>query len=155
MRSYSVATTTLALAVDAKWLDNLLSQHRVAGVKQSTQGVQRRLSPVALSVIATVHTLNRELQVPVTAAVRFAHELWREPWEPGSDQRDAVNGEAGTALDAPTVSDDAAELHLGEITLRVSRRDIRARIEAGLAEALEILPRVRRGRPPVRSRTQT
>jgi len=127
MRGYSVATTALALNADPKWLDNLLSQNRVDGVTQTKQGVQRRLAPDAIHIIATVHQLNRDLQVPVAAALGFAHELWRRP------------------VGSPS---DMAEIRIGEIALRLSRAEVRARVEGALAEALEMAPRTRRGRPP-------
>ncbi len=134
MRGYSVAATSLALGVDSKWLDNLLSQNRVEGVTQTRQGVQRRIAPGGLHIIATVHQLNRDFQVPVAAALRFAHELWRIMPGPPS----------GTA-----------EIRIGEIALRLNGADVRARVEQALAEALEMAPRTRRGRPPgkgIRSR---
>jgi hypothetical protein len=131
MRGYSVVTAALALNVDAKWLDNLLSQNRVDGVSQARQGVQRRLAPRALHVIATVHHLNRELRIPVATALSLAHELWESPL--GSDLV------------------DTATLQAGEIELRLSRVAVRERVAAVVAEALEMAPRTRRGRPPRRS----
>ncbi len=132
MRGYSVGTAALALQVDVKWLDNLLSQNRVAGVTQKKQGVQRRLAPGAMHVIATVHQLNRELQIPVGAALRLAHALWEIP----------------QSSDPP---DDAA-VRAGEIELRLDRAELRARVAAAVAEALEMAPRTRRGRPPKKGR---
>lgn len=132
MRGYSVATTALALEVDLKWLDNLLSQYRVAGVSQTRQGVQRRLAPRAIHVIATVHRLNRELRIPVATALRFAHDLWESPQNPGSGEMAVVRA--------------------GEVALHVSRSEVRARVEAALAEALEMAPRTKRGRPRRRDR---
>lgn len=128
MRGYSLATAALALDVDPKWLDNLLSQNRVDGVRQTRQGVQRRIAPDALYVIATVHDLSRQLRVPVVAALQIAHELWRRPPETGAE--------------------DFAELRIGTLAVQVDRRQTRARIEAALADALEMAPRTRRGRPP-------
>jgi hypothetical protein len=128
MRGYSVATAALALSLDAKWLDNLLSQNRVDGVSHARQGVQRRLAPSALHVIATVHHLNHGLRIPVATALRLAHELWSSPGN--SDPADTA-----------TVRADALELHL-------NRAEMRERVAAALAEALEMAPRTRRGRPP-------
>lgn len=130
MRGYSVAISALALDTEGKWLDNLLSQHRVDGVTQERQGVSRRLGPGALHVIATVRRLNQELQIPVAAALRLAHELWRSP--PNAD------------------SDDTATVRNGELELRLSRSELRARIAEAVAEALEMAPRPKRGRPPKR-----
>lgn len=130
MRGYSVAATALALNVDRKWLDNLLSQHRVAGVAQSRQGVQRKLSPGSLHRIATVYSLNRDLLIPVAAAIRLADELWQDSPQTGAG--------------------DEAALRFGDITVLIRRAEIRARVEAALADALEMAPRTRRGRPPAR-----
>ena len=128
MRGYSVATAALALGVQSKWLDNLLSHNRVDGVTQSRQGVARRLGPGALHVIATAHRLNRELQIPVGAALQLAHELWRSPQGPDE-------------VDTATVGNGELELHL-------DRARIRAHVAAAVAEALEMAPRPKRGRPP-------
>lgn len=128
MRGYSVATAALALGVESKWLDNLLSHNRVDGVSQSRQGVARRLGPSALHVIATAHRLNRELQIPVGAALQLAHELWRSPQSPGEP--------------------DTATVGTGELELHLDRATIRAHVAAAVAEALEMGPRPKRGRPP-------
>lgn len=128
MRGYSVGIAALALNIEAKWLDNLLSQNSVDGVSQARQGVQRRLAPAALHVIATVHHLNRELRIPVATALRLAHELWGASGSPDP-------------ADTATVRADAVELHL-------NRTEMRERVAAALAEALEMAPRTRRGRPP-------
>lgn len=130
MRGYSVGTAALALDIEPKWLDNLLSHNRVDGVTQARQGVSRRLRPGALHVIATVHRLNRELQIPVGAALQLAHELWRSPQD--ADAR------------------DTATVRNGELELRLSRAGLRARVAEAVAEALEMAPRPKRGRPPKR-----
>ena len=132
MRGYSVATAALALDVDAKWLDNLLSQHRVPGVAQARQGVQRRIQPEALYLIATAHGLNHDFQVPVATALRLAHELWAKP-------------ESGTG-------DGSGRFSRGDLAVSVNREEMRTRLDASLAEAVEIAPRPRRGRPPSRRR---
>ena len=128
MRSYSVAAVALALDVQVKWLDNLLSQNRVAGVTQSRQGVARRVSPGALYVIATVRDLNTELQVPVATALRLAHRIWTEASATGQSESGA--------------------LRVGNFIIELDRDALRRRVEAGLATALEMTPRPRRGRPP-------
>src|SRR5688500_4302948 len=125
MRGYSVATAALALDVDPKWLDNLLSQHRVPGVAQSRQGVQRRVQPAALHLIATASALNRDFQIPVAAALRLAQALW-----------------AGVA---PHDSEAPSEVVQGDLTVSVNRGALRHRMQTALAEALEIAPRPRRG----------
>ena len=127
MRGYSVAAAALALQVPTKWLDNLLSQHRVPGVAQSKQGVARRLSAESLWLIATVWQLNVALAIPVAAALRLARELWREAADGEEPQPRAIT--------------------LGQLTLTLDGVAVRAQVEAALAEALEIAPRTRRGRP--------
>ena len=128
MRGYSVATVALALDLDSKWLDNLLSQHRVPGVTQSRQGVQRRIQPEGLYLIATAHALNRDFQIPVAAALRIAAALWAGP--------------------ADRSAKELATFAHGDLTVSVNRGELRGRMERALAEALEIAPRTRRGRPP-------
>lgn len=130
MRGYSVAIAALALDIDPKWVDNLLSQNRVHGVNRSRQGVQRRLAPGALYVIATVHRLNRTLQIPVATALKLAHELWRAP-------------DSGLAGDAAVVAMDG-------IRLEVRREELRSLVDEAVVGALEIAPRTKRGRPPRR-----
>lgn len=127
MRGYSVATAALALGIKYKWLDNLLSQNSVRGVSQTRQGVQRRLAPAALHIIATVHQLNSEFRVPVGAALHLAHELW------------------GAAADSE--SGDTAMVRTGEVALHLDRDAVSERVAAAVAEALEMAPRTRRGRP--------
>ena len=127
MRGYSVGTAALALTLDPKWLDNLLSQNRVEGVTQTRQGVQRKIAPAALYLIDTVRGLNRDLQIPVGTALRIAHDLWRSP----------QSSNLG----------DTAVLQVEGITVQVARADVRARVDAALAEAVEMAPRPRRGRP--------
>ena len=129
MRGYSVATAALALGVETKWLDNLLSQNRVPGVAQSRQGVQRRIQPAALYLIATLHALNRDLQIPVATALRLAHGIWL-----GSERE----GSAG----------ELATFPVGEIALQLNRADLKRRMDQALAEAVEMAPRPKRGRPP-------
>ena len=127
MRGYSVATAALALGIEHKWLDNLLSQNKVQGVSQSRQGVQRRLAPGALYVIATIHRLNRGLQIPVAKALELAHDLWLIP-----------GGE---------LSGNPAVVQLDGVSLAVDREELRRLVDEAVAGALEIAPRTRRGRP--------
>lgn len=127
MRGYSVATAALALGIEHKWLDNLLSQNKVQGVSQSRQGVQRRLAPGALYVIATIHRLNRGLQIPVSRAIELAHDLWRVPGD--------------------ELSGNPAVIQLDGVSLAVDREELRRLVDEAVAGALEIAPRTRRGRP--------
>lgn len=135
MRSYSVAAAAVALDLPPKWLDNLLSQNRVAGVVQARQGVPRRLSPLALYVIATIRDMNDHLQVPIGSAVRVAHELWSSPIEGMSSQ-------------------PRTTVPMGDLTIELDRDALRRRVDGEIADALEMTPRPRRGRPP-RSHVRT
>lgn len=77
-----------------------------------------------------MYALNRELQIPVGGALRIAHELWRNP---------------------PGAGDGDRAIHQIEgMSLNIDRSEIRARVDAALAEALEIAPRPKRGRPRTR-----
>ena len=125
MRSYSVATSALALGITPKWLDNLLSQNRVPGVVQSRQGVPRRIQPGALYLIATAQGLNRDFQIPVATALELAEAIWQAP-----------------------DSGPLAAVRVGELALQLNREELRERIEQALVEAIEMAPRPRRGRPP-------
>ncbi len=121
MRQYTVATVALALDVPVKWIDNTLSHHRVTGVLQARQGVSRRLSFNAVIVLETTLRLIRSLELPTAAALRIAHEL--------------VHTEHACAL-------------VGACEVRMDIGDIREAVAARLANAVEISPVPRRGRPP-------
>lgn len=127
MRGYSVGTATLALAVDPKWLDNLLSQNLVYGATRARQGIPRTLTPSALYRIDTVRALNRDLQIPIRVALRLAHELWNRSPNPADG--------------------DTAAVQVGSVSVQLDRREVRTRVDAALAEALEMAPRPHRGRP--------
>lgn len=125
MRGYSVAASALAIGVEPKWLDNLLSQNRVPGVVQARQGVPRRIPPSALYLIATAHGLNRDFQVPVGAALRLAQAIWESP-------------------NTGAVAAFAVE----DLSLQVDREALKSRVDQAVAEAIEMAPRPKRGRPP-------
>lgn len=124
--SYDVAVAALAIDAPLKWLDNLLSRHRIPGVEQARQGVTRRLSRDALATIALVRLLCTDLGVPVERAVDLAVRLC------ASD-------------------DDMLLMAAGTLTLAVDRADLAQRIAARLPDAVESAPRRPRGRPPIRS----
>lgn len=124
MPLYNAAGAAAALGVPPKWLDNLLSHHKIKGVVQSRQGVARRLGPGALLTIAVTHALTRDLDVPAPRALEIAERL--------------VGAEGGSVKVSPilTVS----------VTLNTLRTDLADR----LASAIEITPHRPRGRPPTR-----
>ncbi|NUQ19683.1 MAG: hypothetical protein HOQ09_01855 [Gemmatimonadaceae bacterium] len=69
---YDIAVASLALGVERKWLDNLLSQHDIPGVEHVARGVTRKLSTRALVTAAAVRDLQRRLGVPAGRAVELA-----------------------------------------------------------------------------------
>lgn len=124
-RSYDAAAAALALNIPFKWVDNLLSRHRIPGVEQSAQGSTRRLSPAAILRLEVIRLLNEDLGLPVTRAVSFAERLCSAPG--GSV---AIGHGAGQ--------------------LMVDLPGIDRRLAARLADAVESAPRRTRGRPPRR-----
>lgn len=120
MRGYTVVTSAVALNVDYKWLDNLLSHHVVSGVRQARQGVSRSVSFEALRLIAIALELTGELQTPLPQALVWAGRL--------------AAGE-----------NPARE---GNLTISVALEAIDRRLAERLAYAVEVAPIPRRGRPP-------
>lgn len=120
MRGYTVVTSAVALNVDYKWLDNLLSHHTLSGVRQARQGVSRTVSFGALRVIAIALELIEALQTPLPQALSWANRL-------ASGENPAGAGNLTIAID------------LAAIEYSLSER---------LAYAVEVAPVPRRGRPP-------
>lgn len=126
-RSYDVAAAALALDVDTKWLDNVLSHHQVPGVARSRQGVNRAVTPEGLLHLAVARVLVEGARVPIAIAIRLAGVL--------------LEGQAATT----------AETRLSPaVTLRLDRTALRRELEARLLDAVERAPTPRRGRPPRR-----
>jgi hypothetical protein len=125
MRAYSVAVATLALDAEAKWLDNVLSHHSIAGVEKNRQGIQRRIPPDALLVLAIARTLIIDLNMPIASAIRLAQRV--------HESRSPVD-----ISDSITVAVDVA---------RIARE-----LNGRLADAVEGAAQRQRGRPtPSRS----
>ena len=120
MRGYTVVTSAVALGVDYKWLDNLLSHHAVAGVRQARQGVSRTVPYSSLRIIAIALELAAGLQAPLPHALTWAHRI-SSGENPGSVGRVRI------------------EVDLGGIDNWLGER---------LAYAVEVAPIPRRGRPP-------
>ncbi len=120
MRGYTVATAALALDVPVKWIDNTLSHYRVPGVFQARQGIARRLTSEAVVVLETTLRLIRSLEIPTARALRIAQEL--------------------TATGGSVYSTGGCEV-------RLDLGQLRAAVSARLADAVEISPVPRRGRP--------
>lgn len=120
MRGYTVVTSAVALNVDYKWLDNLLSHHVVSGVRQARQGVSRTVSFEALRLIAIALELAGELQTPLPRALVWAGRL--------------------------AAGENPAQA--GNLTISVALEAIDRRLAERLAYAVEVAPIPRRGRPP-------
>lgn len=122
MRAYTVATVAVALHVNPKWVDNVLSHHTVRGVTQSRQGIARSLTEEAASVLEIALRLSRAFGIPIAQGLEIAHSL-------------IIDGEC---------KGDSC-------TLTVDASAIRRHVAARLADAVEYAPIPRRGRPRSRS----
>lgn len=119
-RAYTVATIGLALGVDSKWVDNILSRFAIRGVVQSRQGVSRRISTDGVVELATVQMLTDVLRVPIEVAVKNS----------------GVLAETG-------------ELYIGcGLRLVLDRTQQLIDLEVRLEYAVEATPVPKRGRPP-------
>lgn len=119
-RAYTVGTIALALDVSAKWLDNILSHHRVPGVVQERQGVSRKVASDGLLHLAIAIQLIQDLGIPAANAVQIAGRL----------------AEGRGTYRSPS-----------ELTLSLDVPRLRDKLETRLAQAVEIAPVPKRGRP--------
>ncbi|HUQ99496.1 MAG TPA: hypothetical protein VM166_08580 [Gemmatimonadaceae bacterium] len=110
----------LALDVETKWLDNVLTHYKVPGASQDRQGVARRLSGEAVSILHLAINLLRELGVPISRGIDLATKL--------------VNGQGNFV--SP-----------GKISVSFDFLDAEALLHSRLAAAVEVAPVPRRGRP--------
>jgi hypothetical protein len=107
-----------------KWVDNVLSQHRIEGVIKSRQGVRRRLTINAIVTLDIALKLSRALGSSMSRSLHLAARL--------------LSSEA--ALDA------------GEgIALSFDRLQHQEDLLDRLTHAVEIAPSPPRGRPPIRA----
>lgn len=120
MRGYTVVTSAVALGVEYKWLDNLLSHNTVSGVRQARQGVARTLPHASLKIIAVALEFVSALQSPLPEALRWAEELSRTE----------------------------GLLTVGHLQIAVDFDAIDRWLAERLAYAVEVAPIPRRGRPP-------
>ena len=120
-RAYTVATAALALGMPSKWVDNVLSHNKVAGIRQNRQGVARRLSIEGLLILALTAVLIHQLGMPTTKAIIIAESLMKS----GGRYR----AEQGLSIELDLAAFQAALLER-------------------LENAVEIVPIPRRGRPP-------
>ena len=120
-RAYTVATAALALRMPVKWVDNILSHHKIRGIRQERQGVARRLSVEGLLTLALAAFLIHELGLSTRRAIALADEI--------------INGEGRySGRQGLTV----------EIDVAVFQASLLEHLEA----AVEMAPAPRRGRPP-------
>ena len=122
MRAYTVATAAVALRVNQKWVDNVLSHHSVRGVTQSRQGIARSLTEEAVSVLEIALRLSKAFGIPIPHGLEIGQSLIAH----------------GTA--SPECPGD-------DCTLSVDASAIRRHVAARLADAVEYAPIPRRGRP--------
>ena len=120
-RAYTVGTAALALGVTTKWLDNVLSHFQLRGVHQQRQGIPRKVSVEAVLELSVALTLVTDLEIPTASALDLASILAQNA------------GRHRTA---------------SGINIGVDLSTIRAGLEARLAQAVEITPLPKRGRPP-------
>jgi hypothetical protein len=120
-RAYTIATAALALGTSSKWLDNILSHHRVVGVIQQRQGIARKLTIEALVVLGLIVTLIQDLALPVPNAIRIAEEIAQNE---------------GKFRSAHSLS------------IEIDLATFRAALLEQLERAVEIAPVPKRGRPP-------
>jgi hypothetical protein len=109
------------LGVSGKWIDNILSHHKVPGMRQERQGIARRLSVEGLLVLAVTTLLIDQLGLPTAKAIIAAEEIVK-----GSGRYRA--GE--------------------ELSIEIDLTVFQARLLEKLESAVEIAPIPRRGRPP-------
>lgn len=124
MAAFTVVAAALALQVDRKWLENLLSHHQVPGTSPDRQGVRRRLTPQVLLPIAVAILLIRQLGMPIAKALALASRICESP----------------EAECAPASG----------LVVRVDVVSIERSLGRRLREAAEIAVPARRGRPPTR-----
>ena len=123
MRAYTVAATAVALGVNPKWVDNVLSHHRLPGVLQERQGIARRVTPAALLVLDVGLRLVRSLALPLPRALETAQQL-------------VAAGEGGIELPG-----------MISIYLKADVKTLADNLTIRLERAVEICPTPRRGRP--------
>ena len=123
-RAYTVTAVAVTLRVPTKWVDNVLSHHAVPGVVQARQGVTRRLSPRAVAILELTLRLNRALGMPTEKALQLAQQC-------------VESGESDYRL-----------FLTDSVRLLIDLDRLTADVQLRLAEAVEMAPSPRRGRPP-------
>jgi hypothetical protein len=106
-----------------KWLDNVLSHHRVVGVFQQRQGISRRVTPTALLTLEIAARLGRAFAIPLGHALEIAAHLIQAR-EKGIETPEILS-----------------------LRLIADVNVIAAELNARLERAVEMSPTPRRGRP--------
>ena len=120
-RMYHIDIAVFAAEADTRWVDNLVSAHRIPGVESSRRGVARRMSTHAIYHIAIVRQLSQGFGASVDTAVDLASRLL------GADD---------SRISIP-----------GHLEVRVDRQNFERAIDERIAVAVESIVPVRRGRP--------
>ena len=123
MPAYTVAATAVTLGMPVKWVDNVLSHHRISGVSQGRQGVSRRLAPQAVLTLDLALRISGALRVPISRALELSERLLH-------------------------LQSDIAAVDLGQgVSLSIDLGEVRRDLLERLAHAVEVAPSPRRGRP--------
>jgi hypothetical protein len=104
-----------------KWVDNVLSHHKLSGIRQDRQGIARRLSVEGLLILALTALLIHELGLTTVRAITIAEGIIEE-----EGRRVAGSG----------------------LTIEIDLSAFQASLLERLESAVEIAPVPRRGRPP-------
>ena len=121
-RLYHVDIATHAAQADSKWVDNLLSHFSVPGVEGGRQGSARRISEHGIHHVALVWSLTRDLGIPIQSAVSVAGRLLS--------------------------TGEVRGLGPGWVTLVFDREAFVRDVDRLVADGVESVTPVRRGRPP-------
>jgi hypothetical protein len=126
VRAYTVAATAVTLDVPPKWVDNVLSHHKVPGVTRGRQGVARKLSYQAVLTLEVALRLVRTLGISLPRSIELATILVSDP-----SSRQSLGAGSGLSL---AIDLESIEAHVAKL----------------LAHAMEVAPSPRRGRPTTR-----
>ena len=121
MRTLSTASAAVALGVDRKVLDNILTRECRSIILTGRRGRSRQIPVAVLEHVAVAFILNRDLGVSIARGFELAEVLFASPSSP-----------------VPIGS-------LGALTFDVAR--LRRTLELAVDEALESVAEPARGRP--------
>ncbi len=74
-RNYSVAVVALASGAPPKWVDNLLSQHPLPGIRSARRGVAREIDEAGALAVMVTRRLHVDLEITVARAVECARDI--------------------------------------------------------------------------------